>query len=454
MKKNFLLFAFFICSLCVPSAGWSEEGREVWTLKQSVERALKENHIAVYARLGVEGAEALKRSAFTHFLPRFSTYYQYTRLHPEPWSYMPPISLSSSAPPVTLTSPGGTITVGTQNNYSWALEIRQPIFAGGAIKANYEAKKRGVEVAQLEEESTILNLIAEVKEAYFNVLKAEKLLELARVSLEQLQSHHRDAENFYALGLIPKNDLLQAEVRLAEGIQNLIRAENNLEVARSRFNTILKRPIHSPVYLEDVLTYRPFEKTVDWCISLALQLRPELKAYRKRIEQAGEIIKQIRGEIFPAFSLIGHYERYGDEADLRGTTFRSMENWYVAARMDWNFWEWGKTKFEVNAYRAQKNQLLSLFEGEKDRITLEVKTIYLQVKEAEKQVFVTKKAIEQAEENFRLNRERYREQLATSTDVLDAQGLLTKTKSDYYLSLSDYFIQQARLQRALGEMTP
>jgi outer membrane protein TolC len=131
-----------------------------------------------------------------------------------------------------------------------------------------------------------------------------------------------------------------------------------------------------------------------------------------------------------------------------------MENWYVAARMDWNFWEWGKTKFEVNAYRAQKNQLLSLFEGEKDRITLEVKTIYLQVKEAEKQVFVTKKAIEQAEENFRLNRERYREQLATSTDVLDAQGLLTKTKSDYYLALSDYFIQQARLQRALGEMTP
>jgi outer membrane protein len=63
---------------------------------------------------------------------------------------------------------------------------------------------------------------------------------------------------------------------------------------------------------------------------------------------------------------------------------------------------------------------------------------------------VAEKAIEQAEENFRINRERYKEQVATSTDVIDAQTLLTKTKSDYYNALSDYNIALGTLERAMG----
>ena len=59
-------------------------------------------------------------------------------------------------------------------------------------------------------------------------------------------------------------------------------------------------------------------------------------------------------------------------------------------------------------------------------------------------------AIEQAEENFRINEERFREQVATSTDVIDAQTLLTKTKSDYYNALSEYNIALGRLERAMG----
>ncbi len=67
-------------------------------------------------------------------------------------------------------------------------------------------------------------------------------------------------------------------------------------------------------------------------------------------------------------------------------------------------------------------------------------------------VFVAQKSIDQAEENFRINSERYKEQVATSTDVLDAQTLLTKAKSDYFTALGDYFINQARLERAMGEI--
>ena len=72
------------------------------------------------------------------------------------------------------------------------------------------------------------------------------------------------------------------------------------------------------------------------------------------------------------------------------------------------------------------------------------------MKEAEKQLRVTRKIIEQAEENYRMNEERYKEQVSTSTDVLDALTLLTRARSDYTTALGDYNIYQARLERAMG----
>jgi outer membrane protein TolC len=104
----------------------------------------------------------------------------------------------------------------------------------------------------------------------------------------------------------------------------------------------------------------------------------------------------------------------------------------------------------MDARRFREQQIGRLLTHEQDRATFEVKAAYLMVRESEKQVFVAQKAIEQAEENFRLNTERYKEQVGTSTDVLDAQTLLTKTKSDYVNALGDYYINQARLERAMG----
>lgn len=71
-----------------------------------------------------------------------------------------------------------------------------------------------------------------------------------------------------------------------------------------------------------------------------------------------------------------------------------------------------------------------------------------------RQIAVSQKVIEQAEENFRISEERYKESVATSTEVLDAQTLLTKAKSEYANALGDYNINYAKLQRATGTIWP
>ncbi|MDI9569980.1 MAG: TolC family protein [Pseudomonadota bacterium] len=421
-----------------------------FTLPESVAWALQQSLVVRASKAEVKGAEARKKEAFTGFLPKLGASYAYTRLNDAPWTNMPSMTITSPILPAPLKTPGGPVVVGTQDNFSWALELRQPLFAGGAILANYRASRKGEDIARTDEETAVQNIVAEVKSAYFHILKAQKILGVARQAVEQLASHRDEAQRFFEVGLIPKNDLLQSEVQLANGQQGLVRAENGLEIAKSRFNTLLRRPIDASLEVEDILVYRPFAKALEECLQTAYQRRPEIKAHALRAEQAREAVKVAQGDFFPTVSAVGHYERFGDTGSLQGSAYKSMENWHIMARADWTFWEWGKTRHRVDAQRARENQADSMLLHERDKATLEVKAAYILVREAEKQVFVAQKSIDQAEENFRINNERYREQVATSTDVLDAQTLLTKAKSDYFTALGDYFISQVQLERAMG----
>jgi outer membrane protein TolC len=151
---------------------------------------------------------------------------------------------------------------------------------------------------------------------------------------------------------------------------------------------------------------------------------------------------------------VGNYAKYGDTPGVAGSPFKDQESWFFMAVANWNFWEWGKTKNRVEFGQSRENQAMDFLANVRDQITLDVKNAFLLLHEAEKQILVAAKAIEQAEENFRINTERYQEQVGTSTEVIDAQTLLTKARSDRHNALGDFNISRARLERAIGVSTP
>lgn len=440
-KKWVFEGAFLILFAVSISHARAAETIKPLTLAESIDTALKQSVLIHAAKEGVLGAEAQQKEAFTGFLPRFSTSYSYTRLNEDPYFVFP------GAPPLI---PPGNMKTGTRDNYNWNVEARQPLFAGGGILANYEASRLAAEIARMEELATVRDLVQDVKVSYFNVLKSARILSVAKQSVEQLKAHRDTAQGFFDVGLIPRNDLLYAEVELANGRQFLLRAENGLEMAKTKFNTILRRAIDSPVEIEDILKEHPLETPLAACIAAALENRPEIRSAMLRVEQAKSNIRLSQSEYYPNVSLVGNYAKYGDTPGVEGSPYKPQENWTILAIANWNFWEWGKTKHRVDAGVSWENRAADLLANIRDQITLEVKNTFLLLHEAEKQLQVTKKAIEQAEENFRINTERYREQVGTSTDVIDAQTLLTKARADHFNALGDLNINQARLDRAMG----
>lgn len=406
-------------------------------LKESIDIALRQSAAVHSATEGVNAAESRKKEALTGFLPSFNTYYSYTRLN-EP-------------PQVKFQGTGFVpVVTGTQSNYNWAVQARQPVFAGGSIYTNYQISRLGEDISRLDRAATVQDVVLEVKVSYYDILKAERMRDVALQSVEQLASHAKVARNFHQVGLIPKNDLLQSEVQLANGTQALVRADNDLEMARARFNTVLRRDINTPVKLREELSYHPFERGIDDCLKTAVENRPEIRSYEVRREQSGKAVDLARSEYYPTVNVVGTYGRYGDEPNVSGSLYQDAESWSVLAVANWNFWEWGRSKHRVDAGKSRESQSADALAIVMDRVALEVKNSYLQLKEAEKRISVTGQAIAQAEENFRINNERYKEQVATTTDVIDAQTLLTRAKSDNLNALGDYNIARSRLERSMG----
>jgi outer membrane protein TolC len=430
-------FCFFLFLILVTSVS-AEEPVLKLTLGESVELARRQSVVIHSAAEGAAAAESGRKAARADFLPVFNTSYDYTRLDKDPEFELL----------------GHKYVTGTRDNYTWSMSVTQPVFAGGKILRNYEINDLAAQIARTEEDTTVQNIDQEVKEAYFEILKAERMLAVALQSVEQLKSHRDTAQSFYDVGIIPKNDLLYAEVQLASGQQNLVKAENGVALAKARFNAVLRRPVVASVEVEDILAYRPMERSLEECLQMALENRPEIRSRSLGIMQAEKGVGLARGDYYPSVNLVGNYSRAGDTPSVSGSPYEDKESWYVAAVASWNFWEWGRTKYNVDVSKSRLVQAQDGMINLKDLIALDVKNTYLYVREAEKHIFVAEKAIEQAEENFRINKERYREQVATSTDVIDAETLLTQTKSDYSNALSDYSIAVARLERSIGIVYP
>jgi len=425
----------------------SAAASDILTLDQSIKIALERSLSLRSAEEEIKIKEFEERSARADFYPKLSTGYTYTRIDTSTVNDAT-YTTYVYTPPATFTPK--QVSPLDPNTYAWNLTATQPLFTGWRLKALRQLASLGVDTATIQKETAIHDLVVDVKGAYFGILKAEKLEKVAVQAVEQLEAHLRVAQAFYDEGIIAKNELLQTEVQMAQARQDLIKAENFVELAKSLFNKLLRRGLDSEVEIEDIPEYRATELTLEECLETAELSRTEIQELSLHILFAEKGVELTKSSYYPTVALVGTYSRESDEPLLGADPGEDADVWALVAKAEWAFWEWGKKKSDVSASKAKAAQVKYLLMELKDSIQLQVKEAYLHVREAEKNIEVAQTAVLQAEENFRMNEERYKQQVATSTDVLDAQTLLTQARSNYFNTLSEHDIALAQLERAMG----
>ena len=445
LLSRFLLVTLLL--MLLPNPGFSQEKVRVYSLQESIDEALANNWSLKANKEKVDQALQVKKQARAGFLPRLSVTYGYTRLNEVQKA---PATVLEFPPPI------GTVVVprselNSLNNYKLVGTITQPLFTGFALTSSYELSKLGIDQSEMNVALEKLNLALSVKQAYFDILIADKGIEVAKSDVEFRESNLNVARSFYNVGMVPINDVLRAEVELASVQQNLVTARNTARLTRCNFNTVLSRPIHASVDVKDILAFKPEKEDYDEYVGQAIENRPEMKLININILQVGQEARLVKSKYYPEVAFQYDYIKAGDTPDVSGSPFVDADKWQATAVLSWTFWEWGKTHYAVKEKESLQRELMKTKLALEDSIRLELKDAILRLENAEENIPTTQKAIKQGEENLRVNEERYKAQVTTITEVLDAQTLLTRARVNFYSALYNHHLARASLERALGK---
>ena len=214
----------------------SAHASDYMTLEDSIKMAVERNPGVKAQDQDVLGKDMDKRSQFSKMLPSVDATYGYMRFSQLEYLPFPP--------------PIGPAPVNSKGNYDMDIEAKQVLFAGGALYNSYLIAKNDQFSSELERERFIRDIKLMVIDAYYGVIKARQQREVAKSNVASVKSHLDVANAFFNEGMIPKNDLLEAQVQYSESEEFLISADNAVKIAESNLNILLQNNINEDLHIE------------------------------------------------------------------------------------------------------------------------------------------------------------------------------------------------------------
>ncbi len=405
-------------------------------LNKSIEIAFKNSFELKSLSHALEAAKHDINQAKDDFLPSFETDYSYTHLDEE----------------VAMNFMGMKYTITPQDLVRWSISVKQPLFTGFALTSAYRLANIKLKKVLVAIEKTRIALAFKVKKAYIDVLMAKKALDVAREYVRLINAHKKIAESFYERGLVPKIDVLRAEVQLAEAREKEVTRENAYLLALTAFRLLLHIPENQEVRLTELPPFSGYKIPYALAVDRGFKRRPELKdmdLVEKMLIEEKNLVKK---DLYPHVYLAGTYMKEEQDPDIKGALGPDdSDQWNITLMLNWTFWQWGKTLEGIKAVNERLKEQHVKIGLIKDNIRLQIKRSLLALREAEINIEVAKRSLVHAEENLSLTQARYKEHLSTSTDVLDAQTLLSQAKLNYYIAFYKKHYAFAELQYAMGE---
>jgi outer membrane protein len=290
-------------------------------------------------------------------------------------------------------------------------------------------------------------VVFNLKQAYFNVLAARRLLGVADETIRQNQKHLEQAQGRFDVGFAPKFDVTQTKVQLAQAELNQVTARNNVLVARATLGNALGLTGPPPFDIVDTFDTPPVTLTTDDALTRAYANRPELQSLVAQQQAFEAQIASLEKGYLPNVSGNATYYWAGNEYPLQ-------DNWNVGASVNVSIFNGGLTTAQIGEAKANLATLRFNTDVERQSIALQVRQALLDLQQAEESIGVARKALEQARENLGLAVGRYETGVGNIIELTDAQTSLTSSQASFVQAVYNYKIAVAAVERAIGQTLP
>ena len=344
----------------------------------------------------------------------------------------------------TSTSKSGTKTVSTSSladTFLAQVQLSQLLFDFGKTLAATQATRKLAEVSAEGVELQRQLIALAVKEAYTNILLAQRLIRVQEQALERAELNLTSAKGFLDVGTQPLSTVVRAEVDVANAKVALIDARNALRTARVALNTAMAIEASTPTEIRDNLEYEPVTLDRAALRTEALRQSPEYRAAKLQSSAAEANVQVASRNFLPDVSGVGSYG--GARPELNQT-------WSLGLAFTWTIFDGGRLIAAHQEAKANLGAANARIKAAELALLQNLEQAEIAVEATQERIQAAQVLINSAQENFRLAQGRFDVGVGTILELTDAQLALTQAQNTEAQALADYRISLARLDRSVG----
>src|SRR5262245_10138159 len=334
-----------------------------------------------------------------------------------------------------------------------ALVLRQPLLRGGSV---YVARREildseyNLSIAEADLRAQILQVTAQVKEAYFNTILAQRLIDVSEEALNRDRALLEASRAMFEAGRATRRDVLSAEIRISDGEASLAQNRGAFAASQLVLRNVLGTAIDQPVLAADAtIPFEPVEIRQAHWITEALENRPEILSTLARLDQTALAVRIASNEVLPALDFLGSYGRAGFSDTWRSTWDMDSQAWEAGLHFEIPFGNVAARE-RLRAARLLNERVERELRNLTRSIELEVRTEAIALRENFGDLSAQTAKVDQARAKLETANTRFRLGMADNFDVTDAQEDLVSAETELLTAIVDYVNSLARLEARIA----
>lgn len=338
------------------------------------------------------------------------------------------------------------IELGMRGVYMAGLQLQQPVYMGGKVRAAHQMAKAGEVIAGENIRLSRSEIIVETDEAYWQVMRVQEQAVAARKYREVLESLVRNLKNAQEIGTATLNDVLKARVKYDDAGLMVQKAENGLVLSRMNLCRLVGLELQTAVNIRDSLSDTVSPEL--WTLEGSVEQRPDYNMLAGDVDLKARQVELARSDFLPQLGVAAGYG-YGGGLTLNGEGDANA-SFNALASLQIPLFHWGEGRNKIRA--AKMDQEISRLNLEKsaDMMQLEIAAARFNLKDAVARIEMSRDALLQAKANLRISADQYQVGMETLTNLLEAQAQWQESWSRWIDAKAMLHLCASKYLKAIG----
>jgi outer membrane protein len=337
--------------------------------------------------------------------------------------------------------------------YIGLASVSQLVYGGGKLKYARESTKLLADVARLDADKVKEEVTFAAIDTYYALYKLSQSHKVVDQNLESIASQLKQAERFFEQGIVTKNDVLRFQLQQSNVTLTKLEIEGNQKIVNYNLDVLLGLPEDTQIEISDpagdAMAMEPLTNYLD----RGMNTRQELKQLDIRNKAADFDIKSVKANTLPTFSLGADVYYINPSGNFIPSNHQYIVPMTVGATLSWNIGNLWTNKNKVSKARIQQDEFVIQKTIQTDNVRTEINRNFQNYQVAKNKINVLETSIAQATENDRLYASRYKNNVASVTDRIDAETLLFQAKINLEIAKADAGIAYYTLLKSTGKIS-